>query len=421
MRRRTWGRWRHLKGYEGLAAVVHLHRRQLCAAALPYITRPGSVSYDALNFHQLPDLDELFEGYDKRAWPTYGTGEPTKVLVDMRVNTLGPMNAEDMDYEMDIFFRQAWRDPRISLRRFGHIDNLTVNGAALLGRMWKPDLYFVNAKEVRTHTVTMPNQLLRLSPDGDVLVSIRLSLRLSCLMFFYYFPFDKQRCFAQLRPYINTLSQVEFIWREGHPVHLVGPIHMQDFNLEEMSHENYTIELEKGSFSCLQVTFLLERQQGFHMIQTYLPIYILVFVSWLSAWMRPDVIPPRAIIGVNTLLTMASIYLSLSTHLPNVAYNKAVDVWLVACILLIIGALIEFGIANYLFRSRLTRAEFLQALSVFKKDKLPRDPSGLPLNQKRAFTVERYSRAMFPLLFLALNIVYWSVYLSRPLVEADTI
>ncbi|KAL1472830.1 hypothetical protein MTO96_039078, partial [Rhipicephalus appendiculatus] len=173
------------------------------------------------------------------------------------------------------------------------------------------------------------------------------------------------------------------------------------------------------SFSCLQVTFLLERQQGFHMIQTYLPIYILVFVSWLSQWIRPDFIPPRAIIGVNTLLTMASIYLSLSTHLPKVAYNKAVDVWLVACILLIIGSLIEFGIANYLFRSRLTRAEFLQALSVFKKDKYPKDPSGLPLNQKRALTVERYTRAMLPLLFLALNIVYWSVYLSRPLVDAD--
>ncbi|KAL1473784.1 hypothetical protein MTO96_038473 [Rhipicephalus appendiculatus] len=165
----------------------------------------------------------------------------------MRINTLGPMNAEDMDYEMDIFFRQAWRDPRISLRRFGHMDNLTVNGGALLGRMWKPDLYFVNAEEVRTHSVTMPNQLLRLSPDGDVLISIRLSLRLSCLMFFYYFPFDKQRCFAQLRPYINTLSQVEFIWRENDPVHLDAPFHMQDFNLLDMSYENYTIELEKGT------------------------------------------------------------------------------------------------------------------------------------------------------------------------------
>nr|XP_037279858.1 glycine receptor subunit alpha-2-like [Rhipicephalus microplus] len=247
------------------------------AHAVPHIPRPGSVSYDALNLRQLPDLDELFDGYDKRAWPTYGTGEPTKVVVDMHINTLGPMNAEDMDYEMDIFFRQAWRDPRISLRRFGHMDNLTVNGGALLARMWKPDLYFVNAEEVRTHSVTMPNQLLRLSPDGDVLISIRLSLRLSCLMYFYYFPFDKQRCFAKLRPYINTLSQVVFIWREDHPVHLDRPFHMQDFNLIDMSYENYTIELEKGSFSCLQVTFLLERQQGFHMIQTYLPIYILVF------------------------------------------------------------------------------------------------------------------------------------------------
>ncbi|KAG0410795.1 hypothetical protein HPB47_012070, partial [Ixodes persulcatus] len=120
------------------------------------------------------------------------------------------------------------------------------------------------------------------------------------------------------------------------------------------------------NFSCLRLGFLLDRQNGFHMIQTYLPTYIVVMVSWIPFWIRPDVIPPRAILGVKTLLTLAAIYLGASTHLPNVVYSKAIDVWLVACILLIIGALIEFGIVNYLFLSKLTRAEYLQAISVFR-------------------------------------------------------
>ncbi|KAM7313705.1 glycine receptor subunit alpha-3-like [Ixodes scapularis] len=337
----------------------------------------------------------------------------------MHINTLGPLNANDLDYDMDMYLRLAWKDPRLSMRRFGINRTLTLNGQHLLSRMWKPDLFFVNAKEVRTHSVTIPNELLQLSPDGDILISIRLTMKLSCLMLFHNFPFDKQKCYALARPYAHPLNQIMLVWREMEPVFLELPIEMQDFDLMAMSYDDYTEEIETGNFSCLRLRFLLDRQNGFHMIQTYLPTYIVVMVSWIPFWIRPDVIPPRAILGVKTLLTLAGIYLGASTHLPNVVYSKAIDVWLVACILLIIGALIEFGIVNYLFLSKLTRAEYLQAISVFRRHKIPKDASGLPVNQKRAWAVDRASRAMFPLLFVGFNIVYWAVYLTRPMLDVD--
>ncbi|CAN7984068.1 unnamed protein product, partial [Ixodes hexagonus] len=145
---------------------------------------------------------------------------------------------------MDMYLRQAWKDPRLSMRRFGINRTLTLNGQHLFSRMWKPDLFFVNAKEVRTHSVTMPNELLQLSPDGDILFSIRLTMKLSCLMLFHNFPFDKQKCYALAHPYAHPLNQVTLVWRETEPVFLEQPIEMQDFDLMTMSYDDYTEEIE---------------------------------------------------------------------------------------------------------------------------------------------------------------------------------
>lgn len=40
-------------------------------------------------------------------------------------------------------------------------------------RIWKPDTYFNNVKDAEVHKVTMPNILLRIDKNGDILYSMR--------------------------------------------------------------------------------------------------------------------------------------------------------------------------------------------------------------------------------------------------------
>ena len=40
----------------------------------------------------------------------------------------------------------------------------------------------------------MPNILLRIHPNGEILYSIRLSLTLACPMDLKYYPLDRQTC-----------------------------------------------------------------------------------------------------------------------------------------------------------------------------------------------------------------------------------
>ena len=64
-------------------------------------------------------------------------------------------------------------------------------------RVWRPDLFFKNEKEGHFHEIILPNVLLRIYPEGDVLYSIRISLVLACPMNLKYYPLDKQICSIQ--------------------------------------------------------------------------------------------------------------------------------------------------------------------------------------------------------------------------------
>lgn len=71
---------------------------------------------------------------------------------------------------MDVYFRQSWNDPRL---QFNDSDKYINTGPHYVNKLWLPDLYFMNSKKETFHTVTAPNALLRIFPNGDVFYSQR--------------------------------------------------------------------------------------------------------------------------------------------------------------------------------------------------------------------------------------------------------
>ncbi|KAG1652756.1 Glycine receptor subunit alpha-1 [Nymphon striatum] len=114
-----------------------------------------------------------------------------------------------MDYTMDVFLRQQWEDPRLRTKEHGINSTLTINKKSILHRIWKPDLYFHNVKSASFHEVTVPNILIRISPDGTILYSMRLKLTLSCHMSLVNYPLDTQRCMVV----VGSLKVVNHIER----------------------------------------------------------------------------------------------------------------------------------------------------------------------------------------------------------------
>ena len=89
--------------------------------------------------------------------------------IDKRVLT--PESKLFQDYRVDLYLRQHWDDPRLDNPAI--TEALDLNDPRLVKSIWKPEVYFPNAKEGEFQYVTVPNVLLRIEPAGHILYMLR--------------------------------------------------------------------------------------------------------------------------------------------------------------------------------------------------------------------------------------------------------
>ncbi|KAK2107723.1 Gamma-aminobutyric acid receptor subunit alpha-5 [Saguinus oedipus] len=94
----------------------------------------------------------------------------TQVRTDIYVTSFGPVSDTEMEYTIDVFFRQSWKDERLRFK--GPMQRLPLNNL-LASKIWTPDTFFHNGKKSIAHNMTTPNKLLRLEDDGTLLYTMR--------------------------------------------------------------------------------------------------------------------------------------------------------------------------------------------------------------------------------------------------------
>ncbi|RWS30047.1 glutamate-gated chloride channel 1 protein-like protein [Leptotrombidium deliense] len=356
------------------------------------------------------------------------------------------------EYATQITFREEWRDSRLVYDdKGGQIKFLTLTDPE---KIWKPDLFFSNEKTGHTHDIIMPNMLLRIYPNGDVLFSIRISLVLFCPMHLKYFPLDMQTCIIKMANGYTTEDLV-FLWKAGDPVQITKKLNLPRFTLMKYLTKYCTSRTNTGEYSCLEVDLIFKREFSYYLILIYVPCCMLVIVSWVSFWIDPNSAAARVMLGVTSLLTMSRQISGINASLPPVSYTKAVDVWTGCCLTFVFGALLEFAVVNYVSRSDahklgrkggarrpiLTKVrkkweptpgkdsgiesddlddgpvEYARALGATKipKDRKCSFPFGSWLSRfpTRSKRIDVMSRICFPLLFAIFNVFYWTTYLMR--------
>lgn len=74
---------------------------------------------------------------------------------------------------MDLYFRQYWKDPRLSFEKKAGLEELVMN-YEFRNLIWIPDTFFVNERESFIHTITTKNEFLKVYHDGSIVRSVRL-------------------------------------------------------------------------------------------------------------------------------------------------------------------------------------------------------------------------------------------------------
>ncbi|XP_017164099.1 gamma-aminobutyric acid receptor subunit gamma-2 isoform X6 [Poecilia reticulata] len=156
-------------------------------------------------------LNSLLDGYDNKLRPDIGV-KPTVIHTDMFVNSIGPVNAINMEYTIDIFFAQTWYDRRLKFNSTMKVLRLNSN---MVGKIWIPDTFFRNSKKADAHWITTPNRMLRIWNDGRILYTLRLTIDAECQLKLNNFPMDEHSCPLEFSSYGYPKEEIMYRWKRS--------------------------------------------------------------------------------------------------------------------------------------------------------------------------------------------------------------
>ena len=107
-----------------------------------------------------------------------------------------------------------------------------------------------------------------------------------------------------------------------------------------------------GKFTILKATIRIDRKTGYYVLQVIVPSVLLVVLSWFSFWIDPNVVPARISLGVTCILTMTTQSSGIRQTLPPVSYVKAIDIWMIVCLMFVFGALLEYAFVTVQIRPK---------------------------------------------------------------------
>ncbi|XP_066269359.1 glycine receptor subunit alpha-2-like [Branchiostoma lanceolatum] len=160
--------------------------------------------------------------------PGYQEDRPVTVKVNMFINDL-VMDGFKPVMTLDMFVRQTWQDDRLS---FKNNDTMSTQPITLSGEdknlIWTPDLIFDNLVEGFVHDIFQDNNLIRISTNGTVTLSQRVSIDVGCPLYLQRFPADSQVCYFGIESFSYRMNDVELLWGDN-PVQISSDAESWDF------------------------------------------------------------------------------------------------------------------------------------------------------------------------------------------------
>lgn len=117
----------------------------------------------------------------------------------------------------------------------------------------------------------------------------------------------------------------------------IGTDGLTSFNLVDSTSSAYSEKYVSGTFSCLELNLILERKVVGYLVKIYVPIWILVFISWISLFLDLGEIRDKVTIGVGVVIC---IILLQNGMFHSQSDLTALDTYVIYCIVQTLTCLI---------------------------------------------------------------------------------
>jgi len=280
--------------------------------------------------------------------PPLSAEGPVIVRVGVYVLNLAAVDEVKETFQIDGYLTAVWKDDR--LKYSPSPGSLLRSRTFREEQIWYPHVGMLNAAEPRNKF----DITIRARPDGTVTYRERFVVTLSTKFDVARFPFDRQKLNIYLQP----------IWADREIVTLVSDrdllqlnqaeyVGMAQWNIIDLSQRTTSENVGGTSDRISQVVFtiLVKRRYGFYIWKVFVPLLLMVTVSWTIFWMSLDDFGNQILVAITTILTVIAFAFSIESNLPKVPYVTYIDAFFLCCYFFVFLTVIELMVVNIVLRT----------------------------------------------------------------------
>lgn len=281
--------------------------------------------------------------------PPPATDGRVKVTVALRVLNLSSINEVTERFQLTGYLVSQWHNRRLTYQPTGSNDKYRMVGP---DSVWQPRLVIINAMAPRQAYETS----LRVEPDGLVSYVERFDALVTSTFHLKSFPFDTQKLEVIVHPFINQQHVVAFVPSQL-PVWTAAEFSsyssLESWRFKSISFNIRWAASEFGAHAISEVRFVItvQRRYGFYLWKVFLPLLLMVIVSWSVFWFDPSEASSQVTIAVTTILTIIAFALAISLTLPRVPYLTFADAFFLTCYVFAFIAMAELTAVHVSYRN----------------------------------------------------------------------
>lgn len=269
-------------------------------------------------------------------------GVPTEITVGSYLVDLYKIDDAEQTFSADLFFAMEWLDERLL-----DIDGRSLAGCRVaLESIWAPRVWVINERQLRRsledYVVVGPDGVVQYQQRFQGVFTNRLDLR--------DFPMDRQLLAMQI--VLGRVAMEEVTLLQDEVTGTSGEYSIADWTLEEGSVDYTPFRLATVDQDLPQVTYLVEvrRNRAYYAQKVFLPLILIVCMSWAVFWIDPKLVPPQVGISTSAVLTLIAFLFSLAYTLPRLSYLTRADRFVMGATVLVFfafgEALLSTGLAS---------------------------------------------------------------------------
>eukprot|EP00112_Aurelia_sp_Birch-Aquarium-sp1_P007475 Seg1815.7 transcript_id=Seg1815.7/GoldUCD/mRNA.D3Y31 product="Gamma-aminobutyric acid receptor subunit rho-2" protein_id=Seg1815.7/GoldUCD/D3Y31 len=289
-------------------------------------------------------LNESLRDYDHRIIPVI-SGKPLEVEAKLIILNMAELKSLSSHITMEVIFHTTWIDYRLKYPG-NESDSYSITADSMY-MFWTPDLMITSQKTGKMSSFTRKNIFGTIKSTGRVMTSQRYLMDIYCHMNYLLYPFDDQTCNIDIIPYAYSRTWMDLKWLNYKPIWTWDDVHRSG-KFQLMSHETsrWLREYDMfGDYDVLRCTLKLRRRSRHHFLRIYVPLTVIVVMSWTCFFIDYRSVPARTSMNAALVLTIIMFITSIQKTLPRTSAIRLVDIHMMVCFFHVFAGLVEYSFA----------------------------------------------------------------------------